>query len=70
MNLINQNTKKLFLITSFVIGNLYIFIFTNLFFNSAFGADYERYIYYLEYFFTANNSTGLDQGSLYFFLFH
>ena len=68
MNLINQNTKKLFLITSFVIGNLYIFIFTNLFFNSAFGADYERYIYYLEYFFTANNSTGLDQGSLYFFL--
>jgi len=68
MNVINRNTKKIFLITSFVIGNLYIFIFTNLFFNSTFGADYERYINYLEYFFTANNNTGLDQGSLYFFL--
>ena len=68
MNIINQSSKKIFLIISFVIGNLYIFVFTNLFFNSTFGADYERYINYLEYFFTANNNTGLDQGSLYFFL--
>ncbi len=68
MNLINRNTKKIFLIISFIFSNLYIFIFTNLFFNSTFGADYERYIYYLEYFFDETKNTGLDQGSLYFFL--
>lgn len=68
MKLINQENKKLFLIATFVISNLYIFIITNLFYFSTLGADYERYINYFEYFFTESNKTGLDQGLLYFFL--
>lgn len=68
MSQVNKTFKEKFLIIVLVISNIYIFIITNLFYTSTFGADYERYINYLEYFISGRESTGLDQGSLYFYL--
>lgn len=60
--------KNRLLIFTFIVSNLYILVFTNLFFYSTFGADYERYIDYIKYFFGDLDKTGLEQGTLYFFL--
>ncbi len=68
MNFLKINFKKKLLLTSLALSNLYILIFTNLFFYSTYGADYERYINYIKYFLGEISSTGLEQGSLYFFL--
>ena len=68
MNQLTKTFKERFLFTALIVCNVYIFIITNLFYTSTFGADYERYINYLEYFLTGRESTGLDQGSLYFYL--
>ena len=68
MNQLTKTFKERFLFTALIVCNIYIFIITNLFYTSTFGADYERYINYLEYFLTGRESTGLDQGSLYFYL--
>ena len=54
----------IFLITT----TIYTFIFGNLFFLSTFGADYEKYKNYLEYFFSSRNSSDLEQSPLYYFL--
>ena len=65
---LTKTFKERFLFTALIVCNVYIFIITNLFYTSTFGADYERYINYLEYFLTGRENTGLDQGSLYFYL--
>lgn len=65
---LTKTFKERFLLTALIVSNVYIFIITNLFYTSTFGADYERYVNYLEYFITGRESTGLDQGSLYFYL--
>lgn len=52
----------------FLITTFYIFSFANLFFYSTFGADYQKYIKYLEFFFGTVENTGLEQSPLYFFL--
>jgi len=68
MSQLTKNFKERFLLTALIFNNVYIFIITNLFYTSTFGADYERYVNYLEYFITGRESTDLDQGSLYFYL--
>jgi hypothetical protein len=68
MSQLTENFKERLLLTALIFNNVYIFIITNLFYTSTFGADYERYVNYLEYFITGRESTDLDQGSLYFYL--
>ena len=52
----------------FLLITFYIFSFTNLFFYSTYGADYQKYITYLEFFFGTVENTGSEQSPLYFFL--
>ena len=52
----------------FLLITFYIFSFTNLFFYSTYGADYQKYIKYLEFFFGTVENTGSEQSPLYFFL--
>lgn len=52
----------------FLILVFYTFSITNLFFFSTYGADYQKYISYLEYFYGLTQNTGSEQGPLYFSL--
>ena len=65
-----KNQEFLFKINTlfFLVLVFYTFSITNLFFYSTYGADYQKYISYLEYFYGLTQSTGSEQGPLYFAL--
>ena len=63
----NPDLKFKLNVLFFLLISLYIFVFTNLYFYSTFGADYQKYISYLKYFFGMMENTGLEQGPIYFY---
>tara|TARA_B100002019_G_scaffold240051_1_gene215624 strand:+ start:232 stop:1965 length:1734 start_codon:yes stop_codon:yes gene_type:complete len=65
-----KNQEFLFKLNTlfFLVLVFYTFSVTNLFFYSTYGADYQKYISYLEYFYGLTQSTGSEQGPLYFSL--
>ena len=54
-------------IVFFLLLTFYTFVFTNLYFFSTFGADYQKYISYLQHFFGMIENTNLEQGPIYFY---
>ncbi len=65
MKILKNTNFKIFI---FFVFYFYIFLINNLFYTSTYSADYQKYIAYLEYFYSYSDNSFLDQGTLYYAL--